>query len=113
MEIRLAYNQGLLSQRSLNPFQKFAATYHAYMERRVHLQDTEDVLQRQTWYLAPARYADLFLDPFVPEPLTMAGEPIEEVDDIDMLDAYFNDLENRKSMTGAQLIAAMDEDGWV
>lgn len=86
------------------------------MNRRIQLQDTEDMLQRQTWYLEPGRYQELFLaGAFAPEPLTIAGRDVEEVvDDVDELDRYFNQLETRRSMTGAQVFDAMsDEQGWV
>lgn len=87
------------------------------MNRRIQLQDNEDILQRQTWYLQPHRYQELFLaGAFSPEPLTVAGRDVEEVvDDIDELDAYFESLENRRSMTGAQMYEAMSamEEGWM
>ncbi len=86
------------------------------MNRRIQLQDTEDMLQRQTWYLEPTRYQELFLaGHFSPEPLTIAGRDVEEVvDDVDELDAYFEQLENRRTMTGAQMLDAIGEDqGWV
>jgi hypothetical protein len=86
------------------------------MNRRIQLQDTEDMLQRQTWYLEPGRYQDLFLaGAFDSEPLTIAGRDVEEVvDDVDELDAYFENLEKRRTMTGAQVFDAMsDEQGWM
>lgn len=88
------------------------------MNRRVELQDVEDTLQRQTWYLSPDRYQELFLaGAFSSEPLTIAGRDVEEVvDDVDELDAYFEQLENRRSTTGAMVMDALrtsDEEGWV
>ena len=86
------------------------------MNRRIQLQDTEDMLQRQTWYLEPGRYLDRFLaGHFDSEPLTIAGRDVEEVvDDVDELDAYFENLEKRRSMTGAQVFDSMsDETGWM
>lgn len=86
------------------------------MNRRIQLQDTEDMLQRQTWYLEPGRYQELFLaGAFSPEPLTIAGRDVEEViDDVDELDRYFESLENRRSMSGEMAFAATDDNqGWV
>lgn len=87
------------------------------MNRRIQVQDAEDTLQRQTWYLEPDRYQELFLaGHFDPEPLTAAGRDMEEVvDDIDELDAYFSQLERKRSMTGAQMFDAFDrdEEGWL
>lgn len=84
------------------------------MNRRIQLQDTEDMLQRQTWYLEPGRYQELFLaGAFAPEPLTIAGRDVEEVvDDVDELDRYFDQLENRRTMSGSTL-DRLDEDGWI
>lgn len=88
------------------------------MNRRIQVQDTEDMLQRQTWYLQPERYQDLFLaGHFEPEPLTIAGRDVEEVvDDIDELDAYFEQLDERRSLTGRaafESLSGMDEGGWI
>jgi hypothetical protein len=87
------------------------------MNRRIQLQDVEDMLQRQTWYMAPARYSDLFLaGHFDTEPLTIAGRDVEEVvDEVDELDRYFEHLENRRTMTGAAIMDALGEtgEGWV
>lgn len=74
------------------------------------------MLQRQTWYLQPARYQELFLaGHFTPEPLTIAGRDVEEVvDDIDELDKYFEQLENRRTMSGSAVFDTMaDDQGWV
>lgn len=108
----------MLSGTRLNSFQRWALRYAINMNRRIQLQDTEDSLQRQTWYTHPERYEELFLaGVFEPEPLTIAGRDVEEVvDDIDELDAYFEQLETRRSMTGAQMFDALDgpnEEGWV
>ena len=116
--MRLAFHQGLLSRPSLNQFQRWALRYAIYMNRRVELRDVEEMLQRQTWYLAPGRYRDLFLaGEFEPEPLTIAGRGVEEVvvDEIDELDRYFEQLENRRTMTGAMVMDALDqtEEGWL
>lgn len=88
------------------------------MNRRVEIQDVEDTLQRQTWYLSPDRYQELFLaGEFSPEPLTIAGRDVEEVvDDIDELDRYFEQLENKRTTTGAMVMDALrtsDEEGWL
>lgn len=89
------------------------------MNRRVQLQDVEDGLQRQTWYLNPDRYQELFLaGAFAPEPLTIAGRDVEEVvDDVDELDRYFEQLEGRRTMSGAQMMESLggqdNDQGWM
>ncbi|ACH62801.2 tail assembly chaperone [Mycobacterium phage DirtMonster] len=102
----------------MNRYQRWALRYAIFMDRRLQLQDTEDMLQRQTWYLEPKRYHDLFLaGAFEPEPIAVAGRDMEEVvDDLDEVDAYFARLEGSQSMSGAQLFAALDEpdeEGWM
>lgn len=88
------------------------------MNRRIHIQDIEDQLQRQVWYLEPDRYRELFLaGEFNPEPLTVGGRDMEEVvDDIDELDRYFDQLEGKRSMSGAMMfgsLAEKDDEGWL
>ena len=98
----------------------FAAQYYLYMMRRRELQDAEDLLQRQTWYQHPGRYQELFFDArkFMPEPLDDLGSDIEEVvDDIDEMDAYFDNLEATRTVSGGGMVSGMfgerDEQGWV
>lgn len=115
--IRLAWHQGLLTQPDLNSYQRFAAIYHIHAQRRREVKDINDTLEKQTWYQHPDRYNVLFSPDteYVPEHLTIAGRDVEEVvDDIDEMDAYFDNLENQRSLTGAQLFGYVgDENGWV
>lgn len=88
------------------------------MNRRIELQDSEDTLQRQTWYLEPERYRDLFMaGAFDPEPLTLAGRDVEEVvNDVNELDAYFDQLEQKRSINGGMVLDAIsrrDGEGWL
>lgn len=87
------------------------------MNRRVELETLEDNRQQITWYLNPTRYNALFLEgEFTPDqPLTMAGRDVEEVvDDVDEMDRYFEQLEQKRGMTGAEVFRAVDgdDDGW-
>ena len=117
--IRLAHYQGQLSQKSLNGFQLFAAEYWLRMDRRIVIRDIEDTLQRQTWYLAPERYEQLFLM----GEIDLGGDATsdedalreEAVTDIDEMDRYFANLDEPRAMTGAQLFSAIDKDseGWL
>ena len=114
MEIRLAHYQGLLSQPSVNMFQHFAASYWLRMDRRTQVDDAEENLQRQTYYLEPSRYNDLFLAGEIigTEPVSL--DPDEPIDDISEIDRYFENLDNKKAMSGAQLFGLLDdEQGWV
>lgn len=117
MVIRLAHYQGLLSQKNPNKWQYFAASYWLRMDRRIEVRDIEDTLQRETWYLAPARYEELFLAGEIRTEQTLEGEVLEEevVTDIDEIDRYFDELDEKRNMTGAELFRFLDEDedGWV
>ena len=107
--------QGLLTAPSLNPFQRFAALYAIHMNRREVISDAEDILRKQTWYLNPDRWMSLFAEEeFGGDTLTLAGRPVEEVvDDLDEIDRYFASLDEKRSLSGAQLFDALDEDGWM
>lgn len=119
MEIRLAHYQGLLSQPSLNMIQYFAANYWLGMERRLTQDDAEEQLQRQTYYLQPDRYQELFLAGEIGTPeqqrlQRLELDPEQPVDDISEIDRYFEHLDEKKAMSGAQLFGLLDdEDGWV
>jgi hypothetical protein len=80
----------------------FAARYHMYAMRRRKLQDEEDLLQRQTWYHFPVRAHELFdKKGYEPEPVTVGGRDIEEVvDELDMMDAYFANLDEKREVSG-------------
>ena len=86
------------------------------MNRREQVQDIEDTLTKQAWYLNPSRWADVHAaEVSLPDDaMTMAGRPIEEVvGDVDELDAYFSGIEERRTLTGAELFNSLDDEGWV
>lgn len=114
--IRLAHYQGLLSQKELNRFQRYAAEYWLRMDRRITVRDIEDTLQRQTWYMDPQRYQQLFLMGEIAPPTSedMPFEEEEVVDNLDDIDDYFAKLEQQRTVSGAEVFAAIDDDqGWV
>lgn len=103
--MRLAYEQGLLKQRSLNYYQHWALLYWAYMDRRTKVEDKNAELEQQTFNLFPERWADLYRDQLLGA-LGVANEegeiPLSE-DDLDSLDQFMARLErnNNFSMSGA------------
>jgi hypothetical protein len=119
MEIRLAFHQGLLSEKSLNKFQYYAMSYWLGMDRRDKVRDINETLEKQVWYLDPERFDELFMVPTFDADgqVYIGGQPTEEVvQDIDEIDKYFDSLDEKKSMTGAQLFRYLgdaDEQGWV
>lgn len=104
--MRLAYEQGLLKQRSLNYFQHWALVYWAYMDRRDRIEDKNAELEQQTFNLMPERWVELYRDSLLGA-LGIANEegevPLTE-DDLDDLDKFMERLEknNRFTMTGAE-----------
>lgn len=83
------------------------------MDRREEVRDAEDILRKQAYYLSPARWHDLFASDPEPDAMTMAGRPVEEVvEDVDELDAYFSQIDEKRTMTGAQLLDDQ-EGGWI
>lgn len=115
--IRLAHYQGLLSQKNLNVWQWFAAGYWLRMNRRIELRDVEDSLQRQTWYLNPERYDQLWLMGEIRPDITAEDDEAfreEAVTDIDEMDRYFANLDEKRVLTGAQLFDVIDDkEGWI
>lgn len=84
------------------------------MDRREVIGDAEDILRKQTWYLNPTRWLDLFSsEEMGVQAGTLDGRPVEEVvDDLDEYDRYFANLNEKRFMTGAQLFDALDQEGW-
>jgi hypothetical protein len=103
--VRLAYEQGLLKQHSLNFYQKWALLYWVYMVRREQLEDKESELERQTFNLYPQRWNELYRDQMLAEmglPNEHGEIPLME-DDLDELDRFMEQLErqNKFSMSGS------------
>lgn len=80
--------------------------------------DINDTLEQFVWYTDPDRFDELFFTPtFNAEGQVVYGsEMAEEVEtDIDEIDRYFDSLDEKKAMSGADLFRYLepDEDGWV
>lgn len=106
MEVRLAYERGLLTQRSLSYFQHWALLYHMYLERRIKLEDTDSILERQTLNLNPDMWVRLYRNNVIGQ-LGVADETAEpEIEltenDLDALDAFMDKQEEafRKALSG-------------
>lgn len=95
----------------LNVFQRFAAQYQVRRNRERLVEDIEDTLKKQTWYQHPLRYSELFPpeNPWTPDPLDLHGSaPEEVVDDLDEIDRYFAELENKRSVSGEEVFTSLD-----
>jgi hypothetical protein len=94
VEIRLAYERGLLTQKSLSYFQHWALLYYVYLERRIKQEDTDAMLERQTLNLNPEMWVKFYRN----RVMNQLGVPDEEgvpvtEDDLDDLDAFMSQQE--------------------
>ena len=111
MEIRLAYERGLLTQGPLNFFHRWALLYHLYLERRIKMEDTDSILERQTLNLNYDMWVKLYRNRVMNQ--LGVGDPNEmpvTEDDLDELDAFMAQqeeefqaqLNGKRTMSGAQ-----------
>lgn len=114
----------MLSTPDPNLFQRFALRYYLRMSRRLDLQDREDNLQQQLWYNDPERYQWLFMHGLIGDREEdqrgdVDGEESHEeemgVFDLDVVDSYFEHLDEKRTMTGAHVFGQMaaNEGAWV
>lgn len=114
--MRLAYEQGLLSGKSLNRFQRWALTYMLSVKRWDHEDKEEAFIQHS---LAVNDW-DRFVELYGPDPLAEALRAMNheeelpvsasELDDINS----FLDYADKKRMVSALEVPGMnDDEGWV
>jgi hypothetical protein len=112
VEVRLAYERGLLSGKSLNYFQHWGLLYHMYLSRRREMEDRDSMLELQTLNLNPDMWVKLYRDRVMGALGVPTGEDEVELteDDMDDLDAFMDQQERdfvapllgRQSMSGAE-----------
>ena len=111
MQVRLAHEQGLLSRPSLNPIQQWALQYWVYLDRRTGLDDKQTELEHQCFNLFPERWGQLYRDQMLPALPTgdlgtaFGGEPELPVTDPNDLNAWYENIESSRGMTGAGISA--------
>jgi hypothetical protein len=91
VEIRLAYERGFLTQKSLNPVQEWALVYWVYMTDRMKMEENDAFLERQTLNLNYEAWTRLYRDRIMRQlGVDESGEPEIEVtpDDLDELDRF-------------------------
>lgn len=105
----LAYQQGHLTQKSLNPVQNWALTYHLYLTNRLEAEKTDRLLEQQTLNLNPEQWVKLYrnrlLGPAGPNPNEV---PLTE-SDLGDLDRYMEEQERRYAATGSYFAANTDQ----
>jgi hypothetical protein len=102
VEVRLAHEQGLLSQRKLNRFQHFALMYWLYLTRRDAIEKMRDELEVQCFNLSFERWEQLYRG----TPDSVFTKPAAEDDeipvtDIDELNRWYDQVAASRTMTGA------------
>jgi hypothetical protein len=104
--VRLAYEQGLLQGRSLNPFQKWALRYHMSVKRWFLSEIEESLVKSMAFVFNPQRFTELFVDS---EP---ESEPIGP-DEFDSIERYLQTQgQVRHSASGGE-ITELEEEGWI
>lgn len=109
--MRLAYEQGLLSGRSLNWCQWWASVYHMSVKRWFKAEVRDDFLKRFTLITDQKRYVELY----APD-LNRLAQDIDPDDlvpvlpeDFDSVEDYLNNLDQKRVATGAM----GDDEGWL
>lgn len=102
MEVRLAHEQGLLHKPDLNHFQHWALMYWVYLDQRTQNETLRDQLEIQTFNLFPDRWVQLYQGR-ADSILTPAPDEDQEspVDDIDEINAWYEQMEQQRFMSGA------------
>lgn len=86
------------------------------MERRNAFRETERTMRRQLWYTDGERYNDLFVHGLFndeTEPDQQAGEQDQDVEDLEEYDRYFDQLDEMRTMTGAEMAALNNGGDWL
>lgn len=107
MTVRLASEQGLLQQRSINPYQWWALTYMMSYKRWFLGEVRDDFLKRFVLMTDPKRYLEVYASP-----LSEALDDVEEMpispSEFADIDSYLKELDKVRSVSGADF---GDDDG--
>jgi hypothetical protein len=106
LEVRLAYEKGLLTQRNVSYFQNWALLYWMYMQRRTAIEDTQAELIQQTFNLFPERWSELYRAEIMAK-LGLSDGMMPEgeaVDDLNEIDAFLSRLEQGRRWVGADAL---------
>lgn len=109
--MRLAYEQGLLSQRSVNGFQRWALMYYFRYQQDIEKERFEADMKTRTFIENPQRYMELWAKPVAELMRDDDSEPIDpsEIPDID---TWLSSLDRER--VGRPIGPASDDDeGWL
>lgn len=106
MEVRLAYEQGLLQGRSLNPFQKWALRYHMSVKKWARAEAEEALLKSLAFVFDPKRFSELFIDP---EPESMPIGP----DEFESIEKYLQMQDKVDHSASGKDLEDLEEKGWI
>lgn len=111
--MRLAYEQGLLSQLSINAFQNWALTYMLSVKRWDAGDKQQSFLKDMLFLNNPERFVQLYVPEPEAEPVLVDGKPFMQLDvdpdDFDAIDEYLRTLDKERVVEAKTL--APDE-GW-
>lgn len=109
MEIRTAYEQGLLSQRSLNHFQYWALQYHMALVRKLDWDTRNEMIKQAALVFEPKRYME-----FYAKPVQDLAQELDEVpispDEFDDIESWFRDIDKKRVGSAP---TQGDEEGWI
>lgn len=77
--------------------------YWIYMDRRTRMEDKRAELEQQCFHLFPDRWRDLYYTQFFHQDSIFGDEEEIPVTNIDELDQFMAQLEQKRFMTGADL----------
>jgi hypothetical protein len=104
----LAYQQGHLTQKSLNLVQNWALAYHFYLVNRLEMEKTDRFLEQQTFNLNPEQWVKFYRN----RVLKAVDDPNEIAlteGDLGDLDRYMEEQEKRYAETGSYFAANPDQ----
>ena len=104
--MRLAYEQGLLQGRSLNPFQKWALRYHMSFKRWFLSEAEESLVKSLTFVFDPRRFTELFVES-EPESAPMGPDEFESIE------RYLQMQEQMTHSASGSDVEDLEEKGWI
>lgn len=109
MEIRTAYEQGLLSQRSLNHFQYWALQYHMALVRKLDWDTRNEMVKQAAWVFQPKRYMEVYAKP--------VQDLVQEMEEAPVDPSEFDDIESWLQHADKKRVGSFqtqdDDEGWI
>lgn len=101
LEVRLAYERGLLTGESQSHIQRWGLVYMLTAKRRDSAKSREGLLKGLTLALAPQRFEEMYLRD-QGEPGLIGDDQNIGVEDLDAVEQFLRELDSKKSMTAEE-----------